>query len=188
MSVAQERADQAAALSPESAWSQSALAMVEFSRRNWDQAKMLSERAINLDPDDPHLVEFDALISLFSGDFGRVLDVVGEAMKADAGESGFVFQNALGSTKYHMGDYEGTIRTFEEAIASGAPSGPASVAYLMAAHYRLGDKAKARELAQKYRDLWPENPIEKLFRRLFKNPDHAEELAQAMNGAAQLIN
>ncbi|MEM7464418.1 MAG: adenylate cyclase [Pseudomonadota bacterium] len=184
---ATERANQAAALSPESAWSQSALSMVEFARRDWDEAKSLSDRAMKLDPDDPHLVEFDALISLFSGDFDRVLAVVGEVMKSDTGDSGFVFENALGSAKFHTGDFEGAVQTFEDAIAGGAPTGPVSVAYLMAAHYRLGNDAKAKELAGKYREISPQQGVEVLFSRLFKNPDDADQLAQAINGAKRLL-
>lgn len=147
---ADEAAQKALALSPESAWSQSAMAMVEFSKRNWDRANALSDRALKIDPDDPHLVEIDALISLFSGDFDRVIKIVTDVLENADSDSGYVFMNALGSAKYHTGDYEGTVQMFEEAIADGAPAGPVSVAYLMAAHYRLGNTDKAKELAQKY--------------------------------------
>ncbi|MGI9402184.1 MAG: tetratricopeptide repeat protein, partial [Rhizobiaceae bacterium] len=187
LSQAEERANQAALLSPESAWSQSALSTVEFARRNWSDAKLLSARTLELDPDDLHLVEFDALISLFSGDFERVLERVSEAIKSQPDDSGFVFQNALGSAKFHTGDFAGAVQTFENAIAGGAPTGPVSVAYLMAAHYRLGNYTKARELAQKYQELWPQQRVDKLFGRVFRDPDHAAELASAMDAANGLL-
>ncbi len=188
LAQAAERANRAAALSPESAWSQSALAMVEFAQQNWDEAKSLSDRAMKIDPDDPHLIEFDALISLFSGDFDRVLAVVGEVVKSDKDGSGFVFENALGSAKFHTGDFEGAIQTFEDAIAGGAPTGPVSVAYLTAAHYRLGNTAKAEELARKYQEISPHQGVEVLFSRLFKNPEDADQLVQAINGARDLLD
>ena len=148
----------------------------------------LSERAARSNPSDPHLAEFDALISLFCDEFDRVKDRVATILPAVAGDKGFVFTNALGSVKYHQGDYEGTIQEFESAIANGGPTGPISLAYLMAAHYRLGETERARELVDLHEEYFPGRRVDLLMSRLFVNPAYGEDLSDAMRRAGFVTN
>ncbi len=179
-----ERADTNAAkaleLAPEDAWSQSAMAWVDFAKGNVEDATRKSALAVRLKPDDPHIAEFDSLISLYAGDFERVIEVSERIEPSTTGETGFVFRNAIGSARYHLGDYSGTIAAFEQAIASGAPIGPPTLAYLMAANENLGRHDRAQKLAAQYTDAWPNARIDLVLRRLFVDTTHAEDLVSAM--------
>lgn len=95
------------------------------------------------------------MISLFCDRFDRVKARVDTILPAVSGDKGFVFTNALGSVKYHEGDYGGAVKEFESAIANGGPTGPISLAYLMAARYRLGETERAQELTVTYREYFP---------------------------------
>jgi tetratricopeptide (TPR) repeat protein len=114
------------------------------------------------------------------GHFERVIEVSERIEPSTTGETGFVFRNAIGSARYHLGDYSGTIAAFEQAIASGAPIGPPTLAYLMAANENLGRHDRAQKLAAQYTDAWPNARIDLVLRRLFVNTTHAEDLVSAM--------
>ena len=188
LSIAIFNADRAKYLAPGAAWSLSAQAWIDYTDGRCPTALRLSERAARSNPSDPHLAEFDALISLFCDEFDRVKDRVATILPAVAGDKGFVFTNALGSVKYHQGDYEGTIQEFESAIANGGPTGPISLAYLMAAHYRLGETERARELVDLHEEYFPGRRVDLLMSRLFVNPAYGEDLSDAMRRAGFVTN
>lgn len=175
--------DRALELAPSAAWSHSARAWVEFIRGEPELAIGYTKRALSLDSNDPHIVEFDALISLFTGHFERLFEVAEQAIGAKAADAGFVFQNALGSAQYHTGDFNGALATYERAVAEGAPTGPVSIAYMMAAHHRLGHDREARELARQYRKNWPTQRVDLLLARLFVDEAYGADLADGMRGA-----
>lgn len=85
-----------------------------------------------------------------------------------------------GSAQYHLGNYSGTIETFEKAIGAGAPVGPATVAYLMAANVRLGRHARAKILTKQYAESWPMARFDLMLRRLLGEPQYAEDVISAM--------
>jgi tetratricopeptide (TPR) repeat protein len=173
-------------LAPKEAWSQSAMAWVNFADGDFEQAIQRSGRAVGLKPNDPHIVEFDALISLYSGDFERVIAESKRIETSLNGKPGYVFRNAAGSAQYHLGNYAGTIETFEKAIEAGAPVGPATVAYLMAANVRLGRHSRAKILAGQYTESWPKARIDLLLRKLFGESQYAEDVISAMLEAGWL--
>lgn len=148
-----------------------------------EDARRKSALAVRLRPDDPHIAEFDSLISLYSGDFERVIEVGERMEQATTGETGFVFRNAIGSARYHLGDYAATIVAFEQAIASGAPIGPPTLAYMMAAYENLGRHGRAQKLAAQYIDAWPNARFDLVLRRLFVETAHADDLIGAMRQA-----
>ncbi|NOD85553.1 adenylate cyclase [Ruegeria sp. HKCCD6119] len=170
-------------MAPDAAWSLSARAWFEFGVGNYESAVGLSQRAVDLAPDDSHVAEFDALISLYTSDFDRVLSqsVRYRALAQNGG--GLVFDNALGAAQFHTGDYAAAIRTFDKTISRGGPFGPISAAYLMAAHWRNGEQAEAQRLARVFSDTWPSFPLEKLKARVFVDPQPVQELISAMIAA-----
>ncbi|WP_245218111.1 adenylate cyclase [Ruegeria sp. HKCCE3926] len=170
-------------MAPNAAWSLSARAWFEFGVGNYESAVGLSQRAVDLAPDDSHVAEFDALISLYTSDFDRVLSqsVRYRALAQNGG--GLVFDNALGAAQFHTGDYAAAIRTFDKTISRGGPFGPISAAYLMAAHWRNGEQAEAQRLARVFSDTWPSFPLEKLKARVFVDPQPVQELISAMIAA-----
>jgi tetratricopeptide (TPR) repeat protein len=177
---ANTNAEIALGLAPQDAWSQSAMAWVDFAKGNVENASRTSALAVSLRPNDPHIAEFDTLISLYTGDFERVIAVSDRIELSLTGETGFVFRNAAGSARYHLGDYSATIVAFEQAIASGAPIGPPTLAYLMAAYEKLGQHDRAQKLAAQYTHAWPNARIDLVLRRLFVDVTHAEDIIGVM--------
>lgn len=178
-----ENANKALELAPTSSWAVSAKAWAAFVGGDHDAALNWSLKAVLLSPQDPHVLEFDALISLYSGEFERVIKTTTQATIPKGDETGYVFQNARGAAHYHTQDYENSIASFEDAVESGAPMGPVIVAYLMAANHYLGHKDRADKLAKQYSDTWPNQRIDLLFSRLFKEARHGEQLAEGMRAA-----
>ncbi|MEM8580002.1 MAG: adenylate cyclase [Pseudomonadota bacterium] len=183
LAAAREVSEQALNLAPGDPWSQSASAWLAFAERDFERAKSLSERATALDPDNLHLLEFDALISLFAGDFERVLERTKTFVNPEQSDVGFVFTNATGSAHFHLGQYPETIRVFEAAINAGGPIGPASLAYLMAAHQRLGQQGPAGRIAQQFEQNWPDTKFNRVFGGLFEDPAYGRDLTDAMRAA-----
>jgi tetratricopeptide (TPR) repeat protein len=184
LAQAQRFSAQASQIQPEAAWALSARAWVQFVLGEVALAKELSGRALSLAPMDPHVIEFDSLIALYQGDFTRIL----EQAEARAGEEAlgenFVFQNALGSAFFHTGDYAQSIRTIEGAIAAGAPFGPVSISYLMAAHHMAGDDVKAAELARLLARTWPSADVLQIKDRLFVHRSSFDQLADAIHAVS----
>jgi len=175
-----EYAEKALDLSPTSAWALSARAWAEFSSGNHEASLSWSGKAMQLAPSDPHVLEFDALISLYSGEFERVFEGTEPTPSQADDNRGFVFQNARGAAYFHKQDYEKSIASFEDAVETGAPMGPVTVAYLMAANHYLGREERAKALAGKYVDTWPNQRVDLLFLRLFKDEQFGDQLAQGM--------
>ncbi|MCP4386151.1 MAG: adenylate cyclase [Hyphomicrobiales bacterium] len=181
--IARENAQTAFDLAPGEAWGLSAMAWLAFAEGNYDDAKLLSRRAVEAHPNDPYIMEFDSLISLYSGDFDRVIAEVERILGAISGEAGYVFQVASGAAQYHSGEYNLSIRALEESIASGAPTGPVTLAYLAAANYRAGYPDRARTHADRLTDVWPDQRIDLMFQKLFQDPAHGRQLAEDMRSA-----
>lgn len=188
LEIAKTNADRAKYLAPGAAWSLSAQAWIDFTDGSCTTALRLSDRAARSDPTDPHLAEFDTLISLFCDRFDRVKERVDTILPAVKGDKGFVFTNALGSVKYHEGDYTGTIEEFESAIANGGPTGPISLAYLMAAHYRLGEFEQAKEFAELFDEYFSGRRVDLLMARLYVNRAYGADLSEAMANAGFVTN
>ncbi|MDP5221013.1 adenylate cyclase [Ruegeria sp. 2205SS24-7] len=180
---ADTRASRAIELAPETGWSQSAKAWVEFTKGNWPEAMEFSYRAQRLAPNDVHVLEFVSLILLYSGEFEKVVATSEDALSKIDLDRGYVFQNAMGSAKFHLKDFEGAVSAFEQVTEKGGPVGPVSVAYLMAAHQMLGNESEAQALSDKLSREWPDSRVDILFQRLFANPEYGVELGDAMKQA-----
>ncbi|WP_108859227.1 adenylate cyclase [Ruegeria sp. Alg231-54] len=180
---ADTQASRAIDLAPESGWSQSAKAWVEFTKGNWPEAVKFSYRAQRLAPNDVHVLEFVSLILLYSGSFEQVVEISEETLSEVVLDRGYVFQNAMGSAKFHLKDFEGAVSAFKQVTEKGGPVGPVSVAYLMAAHQMLGNESKAKSLSEKLSREWPDSRVDLLFQRLFENPKYGVELGDAMKRA-----
>ncbi len=180
---ADTQASRAIELAPETGWSQSAKAWVEFAKGNWPEAMEFSYRAQRLAPNDVHVLEFVSLILLYSGEFEEVVAISEDALSKIDLDRGYVFQNAMGSAKFHLKDFEGAVSAFEQVTEKGGPVGPVSVAYLMAAHQMLGNESEAQALSDKLSREWPDSRVDILFQRLFANPEYGVELGDAMKQA-----
>ena len=180
---AKARAEDAIRLNPASGWSQSALAWVAFAERDFDTANRLSIRARDLSPNDPHVLEFDSLIALFSGQFERVL-ALGETSIAQSNDAArFVFRNAYASAHFHTGQYAEAAALFQQSSASGAPVSPVTVSYLIAASYEAGELDAARKAAEGLSAAWPDVRVDLLFLNLFSDETFARQIIDPLRKA-----
>jgi tetratricopeptide (TPR) repeat protein len=170
-------------LAPDAAWTHSARASYEWAVGNFDDALTKSSTARRLDPKDAHLLEFDALISLFAGRFDRVVESVEAYLGQVELPKSSVFNNALGSAYFHAGNSEKCISVFEDAIAAGAPTGPITVAYLAAAHQQLGNQEQASKRVRQIIETWPKYRLDLLFEKLFQNPADSDFLLNNLRKA-----
>ncbi|WP_217359597.1 tetratricopeptide repeat protein [Ruegeria arenilitoris] len=183
LATAGDNSAHAIELAPDAPWALSARAWFEFATGSFNKAVNLTKRATDMAPDDPHIAEFDALISLYTLDFERVLSHAERYRTLAKDSGGSVAGNALGAAQFHTGEYAATIRTYEDTIASGGPFGPISTAYLIAAHWNKGDQAEARRLAEVFEETWPNFPLEALKTRVFADPAPVQDLTAAMRAA-----
>ncbi len=183
LNYADAQAKRAMELAPETGWSQAAMAWVKFAKGNWHEAIEFAQRAQRLAPHDVHVLEFVSLVMLYSGSFEQVVAISEDALSKIELQRGYVFQNAMGSAKFHMKDYEGAVSAFEGVMEKGGPVGPVSVAYLMASHYMLGNKVQAQSLSEQLSREWPDSRVDALFEKLFANPKYGQELGDAMRQA-----
>lgn len=181
--TAVESSDRAVALAPDAAWAISAQAFSKLVSGDPEAAMRLTNKATGMAPTDVHIAEFDALISLFATDFERVITRYEEVLQNSSGGKGFVFDNALGSAFFHLGEYENAVAAWERGISRGGPFGPVAVAYLMSAHFRLGNLAEARELAELSMNTWPEARVDLWFKKAFVLEEPGLALEAGMRGA-----
>lgn len=174
--AAQNHANNALQLRPEEAWTQSALAWVAFAKRDFDAANEISQRAVAIDPDDFDILDFDALIALFSGRFERALESAEPDRHKQRTGSRFVYRNAYAVTNFYLGRYDETVSFFDLAAKSGDPISQLSVIYQAAAYYLTGNKDAASELVKEFRKSWPDARPEILLTLMFSDKRFVEQV------------
>ncbi|WP_146048607.1 hypothetical protein [Roseibium marinum] len=170
-------------LSPASPWTQSALGWMEFVRGNIDEARSISGHAIEIDPDDLSVLNFDSLIGIFSGDFNHVVQTANPANFEGQDLRRHVFTVSYAVAKFHLGEYDAALAALNEAASLGGPTSPISYAYLIAAHQRSGEESTARKLLGDFVTSWPNSRLETLLRRLYVHPEDADTLFDALKAA-----
>ncbi len=186
LALAKTRAQRALELAPDEGWSHSALALASFCSRKHEAALAQSTRATRLAPDDIHVTNFDALFALFGGDFQRAIASANRAQGANTTNGRFPYRSVLASSSYHLGDYQASVDQFNEAVRLGDPVSAISIGYLAASYQRLGDDERARATILLLDEAWPGYPLAALFRTLFADPDHAEDIIGALNEISAL--
>lgn len=179
---ARENSQRALALAPEAAWALSAAAWTAFADRDRSAARSFSDRAVLRDPNDTHIGEFHSQIALYSSDFEYVIEQVREHQSKGVSNKHHVFQNTAAAALFHSKDYAGSIDLFEDAIASGAPFGPISIVYLIAANNALGQTEKAETLNTLLQKHWPEAQVTAIKKQLFFDTAPADQLQNAVLG------
>lgn len=176
-------ADKAVKLAPASSWSQSALAFLKFVQGNYDEANRLSKRAVELDHEDLHALDLDAIIALFSGDFERAAGNMAPEIHLDREGSRFPWRNALGNAQFHLGNHDVAIHYLKEAAALGDPVSEINNAHLIAAYQASGQHTLARSAVEVFRETWPNSRVDMLLRQLFQNEKDADNVISGMRNA-----
>ena len=176
-------ANTALSLDATKAWSNSALAFSRFIARDFDAANEASLKALELEPSNPHSLEIDAVVALFSGHFDRAITSADPKLHADRPGSGLPWRNALGNAYFHVGDYERSIKHLMDAIKVGEPVSEINTSHLIASYQASGNHAKAAELVAAYELAWPESKLSQVLPQLFVSPAHAERVLLEMRNA-----
>lgn len=183
VSSATELAERAVDLAPDVAWPHSSLAMAVYSATDCREATAHSERALSLSPDDPYALNFDALISLFCGNFERALQVANANSAKNELSEHLVIRNVAASAEFHLGYFQKSVDRYSVAVQSGAPVGALTLSYLAAAYFELGQLNDARRAVDLLAEAWPDALIDKLLLSIFVDPKHAEGLLTSLQGA-----
>ncbi|WP_153771169.1 hypothetical protein [Labrenzia sp. CE80] len=165
------------------AWTQSALAWAAFARRDISAARIHSARAMAIAPADLFAVDFDALISVLSGDYMRTISVTDPARYADLPLDGHLFQICVGVAKFHLGDFTGAVAAIERNMETGGPSGPINFAYLIAANQKAGDQEHARQLLEQFQATWPTSRFDLFLYSFFMERAPVDDLVAALTEA-----
>ncbi len=181
LDFARMRAEKAVELASDEGWSHSALALVSFANRDFDVALTHSSRAVSLAPEDIHVTNFDALFALFGGAFERAVASAKRARDSDAANQRFPYRSVLASSSYHLGEFQASVDQFNAAIRLGDPVSAISIGYLAASYQRLGEYEQARATVLLLDEAWPGYPLDSLFRTLFADQTHAEEILDALD-------
>ena len=176
-------AEEAMRLAPSEAWSQSAMATLLMFERDFDEANRFSVRAVELNPNDLIVLEFDAIIAFFSGDFERAVASSDPKIHENRQGSRFPWRNVLGNASYYLGNYEDSIDHLMDAAASGEPVSEINTAHLIASLQASGRTAEAQKRVREYKEAWPDSRIEEFMFRLFRNPEDAESLMNQLRQA-----
>ncbi|NDR55678.1 MULTISPECIES: tetratricopeptide repeat protein [Aliiruegeria] len=161
-------------------WSHSAAALVAHVKRDFKSARQQSDRATSLDPSDLHALNMDALISLFGGDFERAADMARRAAEIMEPRDYFPNKSIRASAEFHLGNYSEALGLITESVLEGDPISPISLGYLIAIHTKMGDANSAEEMLNLLESAWPGFPINALFRSLYRDPAHADEVITAL--------
>lgn len=183
LAKARSYAEEALRLAPSEAWSQSAMALLLMFERRFNEANRYSTRAVELDPTDLIVREFDAIIAFFSGDFDRAIVSADPEIHAGRVGSRFPWRNVLGNASFYLGDYQESIDHLLEAAASGEPVSEINSAHLIASFQAAGRIEEARKHMVEYEEAWPDSRIEEFMYKLFRSPEDAENLMTQLKRA-----
>lgn len=161
-------------LNPSEAWTQSALAWVEFANGNHDRAYDLSVRATKLDPNDGNALDFHGAISLFSGRFEEAVKASERKHVRGGSNQRFANRNVFAAASFHLGDMQKCVEGFREATQFGDPLSAPSLAYQAAALAALGRRQEALERLGELNRAWPGARLDEMLYGIYKDRANAD--------------
>ncbi len=183
ISAAQTYANNALQLRPEDAWTQSALAWVAFAKRNFDEANEISKRAVAIAPNDYDVLDFDALIALFTGQFERAVESSSPERHKGRTGSRFVYRNIYAVSNFYLDNYDETIDFLEQAAEMGDPVSQLSIIYQAAAHQMAGNENAAARLVDDFKQSWPDGRPDILLKWVFSDKSYADQVMEPFKAA-----
>lgn len=178
---ARTAADAALNMAPSMAWAVAAEAWVLAQEGRVDEALRKARLALELAPQDGHVLDLVGVTAVFAGDPELAMRVSDPGRNRQVGRSSGT-QNIWGLANLMYGNDVETIAAFSSAPAEGAVVSPPSLIFQAVAHDRLGDTAEAKRLAVELEATWPNFPQEFLIKRIFLNNSHlADEILRRMS-------
>ncbi|MGI9402137.1 MAG: hypothetical protein ACR2O0_12840 [Rhizobiaceae bacterium] len=163
-------------LSPADPWTQSAAAWFAVADKRPQDALEYSNRAFELDPDDPHILEFHGAVLLFTGHFDEAAKTTNPKQERFKSNKRLAHHNIYGAAKFHLKDYYETLEAFAEAARRGAPISAPSLVYQAAAMHGLGDNEGAANAVAKIMETWPNSDIDLILQNFYQNPQDTNDI------------
>ncbi len=173
-------AEKALDLGPSEAWAQAANGLVLAVTGDLDRAISSASRAIELAPEDGHILDLVGLTAIVANDPQFAANVSNpERPRSGVGRLGA--NNIWGISQYMLGNHRMVIDIFSATPESGEPISLGTIVFLAAAYDHVGDPDKARRAVAELNATWPDYPVEHVFTRIFPNsPDIGHDILERL--------
>jgi adenylate cyclase len=123
--------------------SYSAQAFAYLANRDFEQALIASQKAIQLTPNDPYVMTYHGFVLCASGESEKGIAFVETALRLDPLNARTPYLNILGVINFYAGHYEKALLAFKRNRERGGPLGPGIQHFVAASYAALGDSARA---------------------------------------------
>jgi TolB-like protein/Flp pilus assembly protein TadD len=143
--LARELSDRALQLDGSFGLALSTQALVYLTQRNYEKARIASDQALQVQPNDPYVAIYHSAILLSSGQAQEGIEFARRSLRLDPLSPRTPYLNILGMAHFHAGEYREALAAMQRNIDRGGPFGAHIQAYVTAAYAQLGDTATAKE-------------------------------------------
>ncbi len=167
-------------LDPSFGLTYSSQAIAYMALRKFDDALVASNKAIDIQPNDPYVSVYHATVLLSSGAPDKGIGYATRALRLDPLDPRTPYLNILGMANFHAGHYADALDAFQRNIDRGGPFGAHIQCYVTATYAHLGRIDEARqnlEMLRRYEDGFD---WKAWIRRWMKEPREAERLLEPL--------
>jgi len=150
-----ELASKAQELNPAFGLTFSALAFLNLSNGQFEEALTFSRQAIEIQPNDAYVSAYHGFIKGANGDFEGGVPFAKRALRLDPLNARTPYLNILGVLNYFAGNYEDARDNFLKNKERGGPGGAGPVRFLAASYSKLGQTALAESVLRQSDQLSP---------------------------------
>lgn len=175
--------EQAMAIAPDDSWVQVSAAVVALAEQDLATAMDLSKAGYARGQEDGFVAHTYATIAQFTGQFEEVL-IANAPETIDPNDPiRLIRERIYAFARFHVGDYEETIRVIEAGTEAGEAHNISSMLYLAAAYQAVNEQEQASALVSDIQTNWPTLRTDLVASMFFHDPDHAEVLIQHLSAA-----
>ncbi len=184
LAQAQDMAARGLEHGPTDAWAQAAQAWTLAVEGNVGEAMKRARIALELSPEDGHVLDLAGLTALLSGD-ALLLAEVSDPSRYRSGVGRFGANSMWGTSQLMLQNYPATIEAFSTAAQRGLPVSAPSLLLLATAYDASGDENVAKKTIQEMMKTWPDFPAESVASRFFaRDQETLERVLQTFRAYA----
>lgn len=171
LAEARNMAEQALKRGPTDGWASAAMGWTLAVEGNIDEALRRARMAVDLSPEDGHVLDLAGITALISNDPIFAAEVTNPE-RPRFGSGRFGANNIWGASQFMLQNYQACIEAFTTAAERGQPVSAPSLMMLAAAYYANGEREAARLAIDEMHRTWPGFPANNVASRFF---EHAPE-------------
>ena len=160
LELAVTQAEKAVDIDDDFAMGYASLGLASTLSGNLEEGLLNARRAVAVQPGDSYSRWMYGLVLVLSGDTGRAIEQLNEALRLDPAEPRTPYLNVLGIAHYVAGDHAAAIDVLERNLERGGPTGPHMDVFRAAAYAELGQADDARPIIDAMHLSYPEFPHE----------------------------